>query len=167
MGIAVSVLNSFGNDQWNAEVYDILALASRLSSLVKDRSRTYRIAYRLFDLNSKLNEMFKELYARMEGRKRDEIVLTPEKVQEAIDTLQRLHRLLDALFEAGRLSRLTNNSLTAGLLNSIHVYSDELLELAQIIELARNESHLNAIFERASRERELGDVFDVSQVEIK
>ncbi|MGD1101783.1 MAG: hypothetical protein ABSA59_06915 [Terriglobia bacterium] len=167
MSLAVSVLNSFGNDRWNADVYDIMALASRLSSLVKDRSKTINIVYRLFSLNSKLNELFKELYARLEGRIRDDGSITPEQVQDAIHSLLKLHGLLEILFEVGRRSRLTNNSLTAGLLNSIHVYSEEMLELAQVVELARDKNHLNAIYERASKEREHGDVFDVSQVEVK
>lgn len=167
LSVAVAVLNNFGNDQWNADVYDTMALASRLSTLVKDRSKTIGISYRLYGLNSKLNALFKQIYARLEGPAGEERVFTPEETQDAIRSLRKLCGLLDTLFEAGRRSRLTNNSLTASWLNSIHVYSDELQELAQIIELTLDEYHLKFVYERASKERESGDVFDISQIEIK
>jgi hypothetical protein len=44
MASAAVVLTSIESDQWDADVYAVLSLASRLAALVKSRAQTIKLA---------------------------------------------------------------------------------------------------------------------------
>ena len=165
MASAAAVLSNFGSDQWDAELYAVLSLAARLSTLVKNRAQTFRLAYQLWRLNSALAGIFEELRDKMEGKIPDTSGLpTAEQIEDGIRTLRKAHVSLETLYEAARRSRLTNNSLVAMPLRSVHSYSDEILDLAEVVEIYQA-GGAEAIFDRSSRERAQGEIYDLAQAD--
>jgi len=166
MATAVAVLSSFGSDQWDAETYAVLSLAARLSSLVKTRSQAIRLAYQMWRLNSMLAGFFEAVSNVFEGRVSPSTTpVTPEQIEDSIRTLRKMHAALETLYEAAKRSQLTNHSLIAMPLRSMHTYSDEILELAELLELCQAPEQVQAIFDRSSKEREQGDIYDLAQIE--
>jgi len=165
VGTAIAVLGNFESDRWDADVYAAMALASQLSALVKSRALTVSFAYQLWKLNSSLSEFFSEVRKAIEkGASPDEDV-TPERILEAAQTLRKLHGRIKTIYAAAKHSGLTNNLLTAGQFHNISKHGDNLLELVELLELSLNPEVIQAIFDRASAERDRGEVFELSQVE--
>jgi len=164
VGTAAAILTNFEVDRWNADVYGTMALASRLSSLVKNRAATLKLAYSLRGLNSALANFFKEIRKGIKRGTPKDSHITPERVLEASETLFKLHGLIGALYDVCRHDRLTNNTSIAGTLGSIKDYNDEILELAEVLRLSLKPEVIQAICDRANAERERGEVFDLSEV---
>src|ERR1039458_2010712 len=66
MSAAVAVLGNIEEDLWYASVYGMMALASRLSSLVKDRVAVVKLAYHISRLDSTLSNFFVEIRKAVE-----------------------------------------------------------------------------------------------------
>ena len=60
MGAPALVLSRFESDDWNAEFYTVMALASRLALLVKTHTQVFRLAIRLRRLDSALCKLFRD-----------------------------------------------------------------------------------------------------------
>jgi hypothetical protein len=164
MGTAMAVLGNFETDRWDADVYSAIALASRLSALVKSRAALIKFAFQLRKLNSSLSNFFVGVRSAIE--KGDEAAdVTPERIQEADQALKKLHGTLKALYIVCKRYGLTNSSITAGQLNSMAKYADDVLELEELLQLSLSPEIVQAIYRRAESERERGEVFELSQVE--
>ena len=64
MATAAAVLNSFGTDNWNAELYESLSLDARLSMAVKamkHHGQVVKISYRLWKINGHVGQFFQKL----------------------------------------------------------------------------------------------------------
>ena len=168
MATAADFLIFVGADEWDARVYQVLSSASNLALAVKRRSNTLRIAYHLHKLNGTLKGMLEEVYAVLEGKKHVEPVqepVTPQRLRQSSDNLERISRMIEALYESGRRAGLTNNSLTAGPLDAIRKHIPELLDVAEWFEAAADSEQVNSAFARAREESKNGDIYDLSQVE--
>jgi hypothetical protein len=166
MSTAVAVLGYYEPDRWNADVYGALALASRLSGLVKSRALTVQLAYNLWRLNSILRDFFSEIRKAVEhGVPKDQPPVTPERMRDIVQDLRKLHKTIGKIYSACKLTGLTNNSLTAGPLHSIYNYNEDILELAQMLELSQQPETIQSIYDRADVEKERGDIYDVSEIE--
>lgn len=166
MTSAAVVVSNFGSDHWDADVYGVMSMASRLAGLVKTRAQTIRLGYNLWQLHSLLGDFFKLVRENAEGQRqaaREEV--TPERVTEMIRTLRLMYFKLEALYEAARRARLTNNSILAMPLRSIHTYSDDVLELAELLEAYQNKEGIDAIFDRAAGEKARGEIYDLAEIE--
>jgi len=62
-------------------------------------------------------------------------------------------------------AKLLNYSLIAGSLSEFRRYSERILDLADWFEAVQLSDFQNEIFDRADRERQQGNIFDLSQVE--
>lgn len=163
MGAAALVLSRFESDDWNAELYSVMALASRLAALVKSHSQVVTLAYRFWRLDSALARLFREgIYKAIETPSPSAI--NADQVREGLATLRRLHRLIDTIIKASKHIGLSNNSLTAGSLRNIEHWGEEIIELVEVIELSQNEEVLSSIYRRAEQEKERGELYDISQV---
>src|ERR1019366_4576337 len=107
-----------------------MALASRLSSLVKNRAATLKLAYDLRKLDWTMASFFHEIHKGIERGKPKERDITPEQVLDAADTLLKMHGTISGLYEACKRARLTNHSFMAGSLRNINEYNEEVLELS-------------------------------------
>ena len=68
MASAAVVVGNLGTDQWDADVYTVLSMASRLAALVKSRAQTFQLAYNLVILNRSLGKFFQEVRDRLDGK---------------------------------------------------------------------------------------------------
>ena len=166
MASAALVLTSVGSDQWDAEVYAVLSIASQLAAMVKSRAQTIELGYKFWRFNRTLANFFQEVRDRMEGKTpADGIQVTPERIEDAVRGLRQIHIKIETLYEAARRARLTNNSLLAMPLRSIHTYSDDILELAELLEAFQNSEGVEAMFDRSAQERARGETHDLTEVE--
>jgi hypothetical protein len=165
VSVMAATLANFDLDNWNAQVYGAMALASRISSLVKNRAETVKLSRSLKRLDSSLSKLFEEIYKGLERSELSKIRgVTPELVTSASEVLFQLNRILATVYEACKQARLTNNSLTAGTLRSINERNEEILELADLLKLSLEPDVIESIHARARKEKKRGDVFDLSQV---
>jgi hypothetical protein len=163
---AIAVLSNFERDRWNADVYGAMALASQLSALVKNRALTIRLAYYFWRLNSILGDFFVDVRKAIKaGAPKDQALATPERVLEMAQDLRKVHRTIEHIYGCAKRAGLTNNSLTAGALKSVCNYNEDVLELAELLELSLKPELVESIYDRARAERERGEVFDLSEVE--
>jgi hypothetical protein len=166
MSSAEAVLSNFGSDQWDAKVYAVVSMAARLSALVKNRAQTFHLAFQFWRLNSALSGFFDEIRDVMEGKKKSTATpATPEQIEDGIRSLRKAHVMLETLYESARRSRLTNNSLIAMPLRSVHTYSDDILELAQLLEAFQSKDGVEAAFDRSAQERARGEIYNLAEVE--
>ncbi len=164
MGAAVSFLGNIELDRWYADIYGAVSLAFRLSSLVKDRAATVKLAYHIRRLDSVLSNFFVEIHKAIEKGMPKGREVTPENIAEACESLYKLHSILEKFHEACKRARLTNNSLMAGAIRSINNYNDEVLELSDLLKLSLQPEVIKSIYNRAKIERERGEIFDLSEV---
>jgi hypothetical protein len=166
MGAAVAVLSNFDNDRWDADMYGAMSLASRLSALVKDRSATFRLAYKLWNLDNILRGLMNQVHDSLETGKgegtKEEV--TGDRIHEVIQGLRRLCGLLDKIHVAAKMAGLTNNTVTAMALNSIRKRSEDILELSEWFEISLEPEAIDAIFQRAAQEEARGDVYDFDSI---
>lgn len=164
MGSAIAVIQNIQAEYWYADLYGAMSLAYRLSALVKNRAAVFKLVYHIRRLDSTLGSLFEEIQKAMKKGVSKGVAPRPENVAEALQSLKKLHRILDKFDNACKVARLTNNSLMAGHIYSINKYNDEILELIELIQLSQQPEVVNSIYDRAKREREQGEVFDLSEV---
>jgi hypothetical protein len=154
--------------QWNARVYNTLALASRLAAAVKDHGNVVRIAYDLHSANKSLSDFMNIVNEAMEGKRKADPnaePVTPQMLRSSADNLEQLYRTLDYVVSASRRARLTNYSLTAGSLRGIERHLEAFANLADWFDLAAQPEAVDKIFEKAKQERDHGALTDLANVE--
>jgi hypothetical protein len=165
VGAAVAVLSNFDTDRWDADVYGAMALAARLSALVKDRAATLRLAYRLWNLDNILRGFMNQVHNAMESSKsKSEDDITPERIMEVAQTLRRLYNTVDRIYGPAKKAGLTNNSMTAMAFNSIRKHADDILDLAEWFEMCTDPEGVESIFKRAADEEARGEIFDLESI---
>lgn len=168
MSTAATVISNLGTHNWNARVYDTLALASRLAAAVKDRGNVLRLAYSLHDLNKNVTKFIGIVNSAMSGELKPDPnaeTVTPETLRSNADNFEQLYRTLDYILEGSRRAGLTNNSLTAASIRGLQKNLDAIGNLADWFDLASQPEAVSQIFETANRERERGDLIDLARVD--
>ena len=160
MGAGVAVIGNV--DLWYADLYGVMSAAYRISAIIKNRA-ALKIAYHLRRIDTVLAKMFKEIHAAIERNPKAEAV-RPGEVQEALQALEKLHRVLARLLHISKGARLTNNSLMAQSLHNIANWNEEVAELIEVIQLSLHAEVPEVLYQRAKTERERGEVFDLSEV---
>jgi hypothetical protein len=167
MGSAAAVIQTFQSDEWNADVYGAFSVVSNIAAHVKNRANVVHLGYSLFMMNRRLKAIFDKIYAVAEGKIKAEPTnepVTEERAREMASDMMRMYRSLENLYESLRRAGLRNNSLTSGQLLRLREHCDTMLDLADWIDTAIATEEVNAIFARASQEREHGDIYDLEQV---
>jgi hypothetical protein len=164
---AAAVLDNVGTYEWNEKVYSALSLASRVASSIKNRANAFKLAYNLYSLNGLLVKFLTTVHDGAQGKlptNPDAEPVTPKRLRDAADQLENLFHTLDYIYEGCRRAGLTNNSLTAASVNSIHRQSEELAVLADWCAVLSQPDEVDVIFERAKDQRENGELLGFSQV---
>lgn len=167
MTASIEVIRALDSPEWNADFYGALSSISRLAAAVKSKVNVLRVAYSLNSLNRSLKSLFVKADAAMDGKLAPELmgeVPTPQRLLDASDKLMKASRDIAYLYELLRRVGLTNNSLTAGNLKRVWAYRERIEDLADWFELTAQSDEVNAIFDRASREKERGEIFDLERV---
>jgi hypothetical protein len=172
---AVAVLNGFGTDNWNAELYESLSLAARLSmavKAVKNHGQIVKMSYLLWKINGHVGSFFQEVEDIVAGTSErtstsattaDEPV-TPERIQKSIDSFMEIGKSFSRIYEEAQRKRLLNNSLIAGPIIALRANSDRFFEMAEWFDLLLNTERVEEIFADANAQRSKGEVYDLSQV---
>jgi hypothetical protein len=161
------VMNALAASNIEAKSFDVLSSVSRLAAIARNRANVLRIANSLFRLNRSMTTFLDEIHAIMAGKKpapQPHEQTSPEAMRTTADNLEHICRTIQYIVELSRRARLTNNSLTAGSLNSLSRRADELLDFADWLETIANPKEFKTAFERAKGERARGEVYELSQV---
>ncbi len=169
---AVVVLNSFGADNWNAELYESLSLAARLAiavKAVKNHGQVVKASYYLWKINGHAGKFFQEVDDILAGRNSPKPAaaaeeVTPERIQKSIDSFIEIGTSLNNVYEEARKKRLLNNSLVAGPIVALRANADRFFEMAEWFDLMLNPDRVEEIFASANAQRSRGEVYDLSQV---
>jgi DNA-binding PucR family transcriptional regulator len=155
----------FADDRWNAEIYDSLSLASRISALLKANGQAFKVLWFMRRLNAALNIFFSDIHAAIEGRVRFEKQSgKPVTISEVRYKLTELHRLTSAVYESGRKSGFTNNSFLSLSFRKLRRHTEGVEDLIDWLDALDNEPETRKLFERAEREARMGELFDTSKV---
>lgn len=168
MSTAVAVISSLGTYNWNARLYNVLALSSQLAAAIKNRGSVFRVAYHLRNLNNSLAEFVTIVNETMEGKRKvdpNADPVTAGTLRSTADNLEQMYRTLDYVVEGARRAGLANNSLTSGSVSGIQRNLDSIASLADWFDLAAQPEAVNEIFANAKREREQGELMDLAQFE--
>jgi heme exporter protein D len=165
---AAVVIGNLGAYDWNARVYDTLALASRLAASVRDRANVLRIAYHLRELNKGLVRIREITNAAMEGKIKpnpNAEPVTRQTLRSNADNFEQMYRTLEYLLESLRRAGLANNSLTAASFRGLEGTIEPIANLADWFDVASQPEEVGRLFDRAKKERESGELIDLAQVE--
>jgi hypothetical protein len=165
---AATVISNVGTYALSAQVYDALALASRLAASVKNRGGALRTAYHLRRLNGRVSEFVDIVNRAMNGTTKPDPnaePVTSVMMRTHADNFEQLYRMLDHIVAGSRRAGLTNNSLTAGSIRGIERHLDAIANLADWFDLAAQPEAITKIFEGAEREMERGELIDLAKVE--
>lgn len=168
MASDASIIRSLEALEWDADVYGSLSAFSNLALQVKNKANALRLAYLFHKANNSLQTLFDRVHATMEGRNpipADSVEpITEKRCKELGENLDHLIRKIDYIYETARRAGLTNNSLTSGALARMREHSEELLNLVDWVDVLRQKDAVQDIFERAARDRETGEVFEIEKV---
>lgn len=167
MAASIAVLKALDSPEWNADVYGALSSVSRVAAAVRNQANVIRLAYSLHSANRAFKTLFEKTDAAMNETLKPEPgaeIPTPQKLLDAADNLMRLSRGIEYVYESLRRVGLTNNSLTAGNLAKFRGYRQQIDDLADWFELIAQSDEVKAIFDRASAERERGEIFDLERI---
>jgi hypothetical protein len=167
LSASIPVVQTINSPEWNADFYGALSSVSRLAVAVKNKANVLKLAYALRNGNRSLKALFDQVDAVMDGTAMplaEAEMPSPQRLFDTADTLMKLSRDIDYIYELLRCVGLTNNSLMAGSLAAFHQYRGRLEDLADWLELAAQSDDVRTIFERASAERERGEIVDLERV---
>lgn len=171
MDTAATLVQAFGSSEASAEVYATVADVSTLAKLAaaaKNRAQVLQIAMKLRTTNRNIQKLLDLLREVESGKKplvsKDERIY-PQQFQNVVDNLDHVTRMIDYLYEMMRRARLTNNSLTATGLRTLHSYNEPLKDLVDWLDALAKTEQIEAIFGRAKRERKRGELFALARNE--
>lgn len=167
MDHAAVLIQTIDSHEWNADLYGALASVSKIASSIKNKANTIRLAGSLSKMNKQLDSLFKEIHDVIEGKTPADpkaAPVTEQRANEMAGDLTRLHHSLEYIYEQMRRAGLTNNSRISGQLEKLRSHAESFLDIADWIEASLQTEEVSAIFERASQERERGEVHDLNQV---
>ncbi len=162
------MIQALDSPEWNADVYGALSSLSRVAAAVRNKANVIRFAYSLHSANRAFKTLFEKTDAAMNDTTPkpvpDAEIPTPQKLLDTADNLMKLSRSIDYVYESLRRVGLTNNSLTAGSLSKFRGYRQPIEDLADWFEVMAQSDEVKAIFDRASAERERGELFDLERI---
>jgi hypothetical protein len=171
MDAAATLVQVLGSSQASAEVYSAVADVSTLAKVAaaaKNKAQVIRLAMKLRSTNRSIQSLL-DLVRDVESGKRSLATevepVSPQQLQNIVDNLDHVTRMIDYLYEMTRRVGLTNNSLTAAGLRTFHGYGEPLKDLVDWLDALSKPEQLNEVFERAKREREQGEVVNLAKVE--
>jgi len=171
MDAASAIVQGLGSPEASVEIYDAVAGVSnvaKLAAAAKNKVQVMRMAMVLRRTNRSLKNFFDLVDDVQSGKRRIEPTaepVTPQQLQNMVDNLEHISRMIDFLYESMRRAGLTNNSLTAAGLKTLNGYGEPLRDLVDWLDALSKPEFLKSVFERAKQERERGELFDLAKVE--
>lgn len=161
-----AVLESFESPQLNADIYRAISVLSGLAGQIKRRANVILFGRSIRKANSALRDLFAAVYPAMEGKtaaKTDAPPVTPKRIDEILENLLYLSRVLEYVYMYSKRAGLTNNSFTSLPLAELQKHSDELQSLVDWLHLISQKDAVTSIFDRGQAEIEAGQLFPLEQ----
>lgn len=167
---AATLVQVLASPQASGEIYDTVADVSglaKLAELAKNKLQVMMMAAKLRTLNRSVKKLLdlvddvqsgKALVTEVES-------VSPQRLQNIVNNLDYLARMIDYLYEMARRAGLTNNSLTASGLATLRAYNEPLKDLVDWVDALSNPEQIESIFDRATRERKSREFVDLTRVE--
>ena len=148
---------------------NVFVATSHVSNALYSNAMRLKIAWDLNRLSRKLSGMLDGLYKAMENAERSGTKKEPisrEQLESAVRTLEYLYDVSSRLYSVAQQKRLTNNSMMAGSLSTIHRRSEELLDIVDWFQAAMScaPSKLDELYAAARKDLRAGAVYDLAQV---
>lgn len=156
-------MNVVGSDLWNASVHTAISVTYRISAALKAHGNTLNLAQKLWRIDRLLANMLEAVYTGAENPPPNLDPITPERLASTIAVLRNLHSALEAISTTIQRSRLNNNSLIGAPTSSIRAHADDLLDLAETLELSMNPA-IGSIFDASFEEYRRGDSVDLQDI---
>jgi hypothetical protein len=159
--IPISAIYGAGSDNWNASAYAALSIASKVSAAVRAQGAIISLTREVWKLDGVLRNFLGDIYKAAENPPPvPQEPVTEEAVLEAAKTLRRLHGLIDQVYLRAKSGGLTNRRFTGAAINSVKVRAEEMLEIAEALELSLN-PHVDAILSQSLEDLHNGNVHDL------
>jgi hypothetical protein len=150
-----------GSDLWTAHAYGALSVAYRVSAALQRQANVINLAGKIWRLDRILASLLNDIYTGAENPKPNPGPVSTERIHAAIETLHSLHRAVERLYTSLLDSGLANRTLIGTPTNSLRSRADDLLDIAEAIELSMNPA-INDVFEESLEELHRGEAFDLS-----
>jgi hypothetical protein len=161
-------IRALGGFDFESRAFSVVSLASGLAANAKSHGSSLAFALSLYRINSKLETTLNDFHDIMEGKKPAPAPLgeplTVERIENAAETFDFCYRMIEYIYEGARRAGFTNRTLTAGSLSSLKNHNEELLDIATWLEDLAHPKQVKRIFERADKETEYGELYDISKV---
>ena len=157
-----------GTDTWNAEAFGATSAAYRISARVSDSLNNYfrfvPLVRDLWSLDSKLKEILERFYEGVESPQESTTPPAAETIQSAVFGLRTLCGKIDEFYSKSKARGLTNRTLVGTALNSIRVRGEELLDIADTVDMSLHPENFEPIFDKALNEYRRGETFDLASI---
>jgi hypothetical protein len=156
-------LDLIGTDAWNATAYRLVSLGYKISASIRSRVAKAQLASVLWKFDRILSGFLRQFYEDVESNKKSEPA-NRERVLAGIETLKLLRAAVEKIDTGLRTAGFSNDSLIAGPLTSLRAHADEVLDLAESVELMLNPDPLNKIFDASIEELRRGETAGLESI---
>jgi hypothetical protein len=152
-----------GTDAWNATAYRLVSLGYKISASIRSQVAKTQLASALWKFDRYLSGFLRQFYEHVESNKKSEPA-NRERVLAGIETLKLIHAAAEKIDSGLRAAGFSNHSLIYGPLTSLRAHSDEVLDLAESVELMLNPDPLNKIFDASIEELRRGETAGLESI---
>jgi hypothetical protein len=166
MTTATAIISNLTSDEFSGDVYEALSVTAQVAAFVTRRANVIRISHGLYKTNKLVKSLLDLVDDAISGKR--ELVekqTTRQDVQRVAENLDHLVRTIEYLYESLRRAQLTNNSIVAGPLATLHSAIEPLKDIADWADLSAKPQELASILARAKVERERGEMYEMKRVE--
>jgi len=160
------VLESFNDPKLNSDIFRAISVLSGLASQIKNKANVVRFAIAIRKANRAFRDLFAAVYPAMEGKassKRKGVDVPPKRVEEILENLLYLSRVVEYVHMYSRRAGLTNNSLTSLPVAELQKHSEDLQSLVDWLHLVSQREAVASIFDRGKSEIASGQLFSLEQ----
>jgi len=156
-------LDLIGTDAWNATAYRLVSIGYKISASIRSQVAKAQLASVLWKFDRILSGFLRQFYEDVESNKKSEPV-NRERVLAGIATLKLIHSSVQRVDSGLRAAGFSNHSLIAGPLISLCTHADEVLDLAESVELMMNPDPLNKVFDSSLEELRRGETAGLESI---
>jgi hypothetical protein len=161
-----AVLESFDDPKLNSDIFRAISVLSGLASQIKKKANVVRFAMAIRKANGAFRDLFATVYPVMEGKapaKTNGRETPPKRVEDVLENLLYLSRVLEYVHMYSRRAGLANNSLASLPLAELQKHSEDLQSLVDWLHLVSQKEAVTSIFDRGKSEIESGQLFSLEQ----
>jgi hypothetical protein len=154
----------FGADAWKADAYEAVSISYRITvGAIQTHLATINIATRLWKLDGLIRGVLAGFYERAEHPDPNQIPPTPEQIKDAITALRKLHSAVHDMTVRLRVGGFDNRRLIAPSLSAVRIHADEVLDIAECVELSLDPD-IDGIFDKSLDDLRDGRTFDLKSI---